>query len=94
MVQYDNRGRFTLFRNTKKREGKNDPDFTGTFTDTDGTEHWASAWSTRPKNNPDGEKFLAGSMRPKDAPREQPRSEPIQQRVKLDDEIPFAPEFR
>jgi hypothetical protein len=92
MAEYDNKNRFTLFRNTKKREGKQDADFNGTFTDENGREFWINAWSTQPKSG--GEKFLSGSVRLKDAPREQPRSEPIQQRVKLDDEIPFAPEFR
>ena len=92
MAEYDNRNRFTLFRNTKKREGKQDADFNGTLTDENGREFWINAWSTQPKSG--GEKFLSGSVRLKDAPREQPRSEPIQQRVKLDDEIPFAPEFR
>jgi hypothetical protein len=92
MADYDNKNRFTLFRNTKKREGKQDADFNGTFTDENGREFWINAWSTQPKSG--GEKFLSGSVKLKDAPREQPRAEPVQQRVKLDDEIPFAPEFR
>lgn len=90
MAEYDNRGRFTLFRNTKKREGKNDADFTGSYTDESGREYWVNAWSQTPKNG--GDKFLSGSMKAKDAARS---SAPVpQKRVELDDEVPFAPEFR
>lgn len=86
MAEYDNRNTFTLFRNNRKREGKNDADFNGTFTDKEGREYWVNAWTKSPKNG--GEKFLSGSMRPKDAerpsaPKSAPKSEP------LEDEIPF-----
>jgi hypothetical protein len=87
MPEYDNRNRFTLFKNTKKREGKQDADWNGTFTDESGREFWINAWVTRPKNNPDGDKFLSGSVRLKDAPREQPRA-PAPKK-ELEDEIPF-----
>lgn len=87
MAEYDNRNRFTLFKNTRKREGKKDPDWNGTFTDESGRECWINAWVTKPKNNPDGEKFLSGSVRLKDAPREQPRA-PAPKK-ELEDEIPF-----
>jgi hypothetical protein len=88
MAEYDNRNRFTLFRNTKKREGKQDADFNGTFTDENGREFWINAWSTTPKSG--GEKFLSGSVRLKDAPREQPRAPAPKNELKeLDDEIPF-----
>lgn len=86
MAEYDNRNRFTLFKNARKREGKNDPDWNGTFTDESGRECWINAWVTKPKNNPDGEKFLSGSVRLKDAPRSQPAP---QKKVELDDEVPF-----
>ena len=92
MAEYDNRNRFTLFRNTKKREGKQDADFNGTFTDENGREYWINAWSTTPKNG--GDKFLSGSVKPKEeksAPRPQPTP---QKRVELEDDVPFAPEFR
>lgn len=86
MAEYDNRNRFALFRNNKKREGKNDADFTGTFTDKDGNEYWMNGWSTAPKGG--GEKFLAGSMRLKEE-KSVPRSPAPQKRVELEDEVPF-----
>lgn len=85
MAEYDNKNRFTLFRNTRKREGKNDADFNGTFTDENGREFWINAWSTTPKNG--GDKFLSGSVRLKDAPT---TGKPAQKKqVELDDEVPF-----
>lgn len=92
MAEYDNRNRFTLFRNTKKREGKKDADFNGTFTDANGKEYWINAWSTAPKNG--GEKFLSGSIKEKESRDDAPRSQVAARRVELDDEVPFAPEFR
>jgi hypothetical protein len=91
MAEYDNTNRFTLFRNNRKRDGKKDADFNGTFTDQDGREYWMNAWSTTPKNG--GEKFLSGSIRLKEAQNDAP---PVreQKRVQLDDDVPFAPEFR
>jgi len=91
MAEYDNTNRFTLFRNNRKRDGKKDADFNGTFTDQDGKEYWMNAWSTTPKNG--GEKFLSGSIRLKEAQNDAP---PVreQKRVQLDDDVPFTPEFR
>ena len=86
MAEYDNRNTFTLFRNNRKREGRNDADFNGTFTDSNGTEYWVNAWSKTPKNG--GEKFLSGSMRPKDAERAPTKAAP-QKRDELEDEVPF-----
>ena len=88
MPQYDNRNRFTLFRNTKKREGKQDADFNGTFTDESGREYWINAWSQTPKNG--GDKFLSGSIKLKDTPRQQPAPQQREmQAANLDDEVPF-----
>jgi len=87
MAEYDNRNRFTLFRNTKKREGKKDADFNGTFTDANGKEYWINAWSTAPKNG--GEKFLSGSVKEKESRGETPRSQARTSPVELDDEVPF-----
>lgn len=86
MAEYDNRNRFTLFRNNKKRPDKKDPDFTGTFTDADGKEYFIDAWSQTPKSG--GEKFLSGSIKIK--PEKTERRQPApQQRAELDDEVPF-----
>lgn len=86
MAEYDNRNRFTLFRNNRKRPDKKDPDFNGTFTDGDGKEYWMDAWSTTPKNG--GEKFLSGSLRPKEARGEAPAAR-ARQAAELSDEVPF-----
>lgn len=86
MADYDNRNRFTLFRNNRKRDGKKDPDFNGTFTDDNNVEYWISAWSTAPKNG--GEKFLSGLVKRKE-------TAPLATRPKaaanagMDDEVPF-----
>lgn len=85
MVQYDNRNRIVVFRNNRKREGKKDADFNGTLTDENGREFWVNLWTTDPENGK--EKFLSGSVRLKDAPREQPRV-PAPKK-ELDDEVPF-----
>lgn len=87
MADYDNRNRFTLFRNNRKRDGKKDADFNGTFTDENGREYWINAWSTTPKNG--GEKFLSGSVRLKEGSTESRNQPSPQKRVELDDEVPF-----
>lgn len=85
MAEYDNRNRFTLFRNTKKREGKKDADFNGTFTDSNGVEYWINAWATEPKSG--GEKFLSGSIKRKEQQGENPAPKAVPR--ELDDAIPF-----
>jgi len=42
--EYDNSNSGALFKNTKKRAGKKDPDLKGSFTDSEGNEYWLSAW--------------------------------------------------
>jgi len=86
MAEYDNKNTFTLFRNNKKRDGKNDADFNGTFTDADGNEYWLNAWSKTPKNG--GDKFLSGSVRAKQQRQDAPPAR-APQRAELDDEVPF-----
>lgn len=86
MAEYDNTNRFVLFRNNKKREGKKDADFNGTFTDENGKEYWMNAWSTTPSNG--GEKFLSGSVRVKEARSDAP-PRTATKKVELDDEVPF-----
>lgn len=43
MTQYDNTNKGALFGNTRKREGKKDPDLQGKL-NIDGQERWISAW--------------------------------------------------
>jgi hypothetical protein len=41
-------GRGSLFKNERKREGKKDPDYTGSIT-VNGVERWLSAWVEKPE---------------------------------------------
>ena len=86
MAEYDNRNSFTLFRNNRKRDGKKDADFNGTFTDESGREYWINAWSTQPKNG--GEKFLSGSVRLKENKNDAPPARKAEA-IDLNDEVPF-----
>jgi hypothetical protein len=90
-VTYDNRNTFIFGRNERKEKDAH-PDFTGTLTDGDGREFWMSAW-VKEKN---GKKFFTGSLKAKEERRE---SVPEPQRRaslkdQLNDDIPFAPEWR
>lgn len=87
MAEFDNRNRFTLFRN-KRKENEKHADFNGTFTDEDGNEYYMDAWSKEPKGG--GEKFLSGVIK-----RKKPKTDAPQTRAPaLNDDVPFAPEFR
>lgn len=60
---YDNRDSFILFPNERMREGKRDPEWTGTLYDADGNEFWMSMWE---KSGAKGD-FFTGSFRKKEA---------------------------
>lgn len=64
MPEYDNRGKFVLFRN-KNRKSDTHPEYTGTLTLLDGTECYLVAWMKESKKT--GEKFFSGRYKPKDA---------------------------
>lgn len=91
MPEFDNRNRFTLFRN-KRKEKPEHADFNGTFTDEDGNEYYMDAWSKTPKGNPEGEKFLSGLVKLKKKQGETVTK--VSQTRVMSDDIPFAPEFR
>ena len=61
-MAYDNTNTFVLFKNKDKATEKH-PDYKGTL-NIEGVEHWASAWVKTSKN---GEKFMSGSITPKNA---------------------------
>jgi hypothetical protein len=45
MAEYQRKvGDFVLFPNDRKREGKQDPDYNGTFYGKDGKEFWFNGW--------------------------------------------------
>lgn len=89
---YDNTNRGGLFKNNRRRDGKNDPQLQGSL-DVNGVEYYISGWT---KNN-NGEKyvdkngnaFISLSIRKRE-PREgeilDNRDEDL---VDMDDEIPF-----
>ena len=62
--EYDNRGRWTLFKNDRKQKDT-DPDYTGTLTLQDGTECFFDGWIQTSKKT--GQKFMSGKYKPKDA---------------------------
>jgi hypothetical protein len=69
--QYDDSNKGALFKNDKK-EGDNDPDYTGTI-NVEGSEFWISAWVNTAKS---GMKYMALKIRAKDAPNDRAKSKP------------------
>lgn len=67
MADYQKKhGDFTLFVNDRKREGKRDPDFTGTIF-LDGKDYYFDAWE---KESRDGTKrFISGCVGKEKIPR-------------------------
>ncbi len=61
-MEYDNTNRGTLFKNTRQREGKKDPEYAGSI-NVDGVEYWLDAWLNTAKR--DGKKFFGLKVRPK-----------------------------
>jgi hypothetical protein len=93
MTDYDNNLRGVLFKNDDKREGKQDPDYTGNC-EVDGVAYWLSAWikESKTKKNADGKpmKYMSLSLKPKDE-RRKPKEAviAIAETPAFDDEIPF-----
>jgi hypothetical protein len=85
-MPYDNRDSVILFKNDDKRDER-DSDYSGTWTDENGVEHWADCWINTSKS---GKKFLKIK---KGGEKEQRRSKPRQQAEPppqfADDDLPF-----
>ena len=79
-MAYDNSNSGALFKNTKMREGKEDPEYTGSI-NIDGKDYWLDAWL---KVSKDGKKYFSLRPRAKDAVRSQ--SKPASTR---NDDEPF-----
>ncbi len=76
-------GGFSLFKNEKKQEGDNRPDYNGSGLNLDGTECWISAWVKRPEGK---KPFFSISIQPKQEQTAQPetvKAEPV------GDDMPF-----
>lgn len=99
--QFDETNRGSIWPNRKKEKDTH-PDFTGQI-NVDGKDYWVSAWKKKPdarENAPS----LTFSVKPKDGQvpkhNESTSSKPSaatrrgSMKDALDDDIPFAPEFR
>lgn len=95
MTDYDRKGTFALFPN-KDRKTEKHPNLSGTLYLEDGTEYFIDGWTVTAKN---GNKLISGKIK-----RKQPRTQDVVEKVRagvnqhfatgLDEDIPFAPEFR
>jgi hypothetical protein len=93
MADYDNTNRGVLFKNDRKESEKH-PDYKGNI-NVNGVEFWLSAWI---KDGAKG-KFMSLSIQPKEAQQSAPKKpDPISSgrslQSDMNDDIPFAPEFR
>lgn len=97
-MAYDNTNRGTIAKNTRKTEDKH-PDIAGQI-NVEGVDYWINGWAK--KNSQDGSSFYSLTVKrkepkPHDDPRAPGRSYAEQSggsAAALDDDLPFAPEFR
>jgi hypothetical protein len=83
----DNSG--ALFKNDRKEKDTH-ADYRGNLM-VDGREYWLDAWLNKDKN---GKTYMGVKVKPKDAPAEQPAPRGGGKPAALDDDIPFAAEWR
>ncbi len=91
-MTYDNTNRGSIWKNKKKRPGKQDADFTGSL-NVNGVEYWVNGWKRKEDASADAP-ALSFSIRPKDDQGVTPkRADPISSgrslRAEMDDDIPF-----
>lgn len=97
MTEYDNTNRGSIWKNDKKRPGKQDADFTGSL-NVNGVEYWVNAWK-RKEGAAEKAPALSFSIRPKDDQGQTTKKpDPISSGVgasgylrkeDMDDDIPF-----
>lgn len=84
MSQYTNSG--SLFKNDRK-QNENQPDYTGSWTDSNGVEHWLSCWlKESPKT---GKKFMSLSATPKEPMQAVAQQAPQAAPMDFDNDVPF-----
>lgn len=92
MTKYDNTNRGALFKNDRK-ESDNHPDYTGKL-NVAGVDYWISAWIKEGKSG----KFMSLSVKEQDRKGDVAKANAARSqsagRNPIDDDIPFAPEFR
>lgn len=88
MTEYDPTNRGAIWPNDRMREGRQDPQFTGSL-NVDGVDYWVSAWKRKPDAK-QGSPSLSFSINRKDA-NKAPRPAAPAQSVPddFDDSIPF-----
>lgn len=103
MTEYSNENRGSIWKNDKKTTD-NHPDFTGSL-NVNGVDYWVSAWKRKEGANPKAP-ALSFTVKPKEeqqqsiSQRAMPKGrDPIstghlRSNDALDDDVPFAPEFR
>jgi len=87
MSDYDNTNRGAIWPNDRMREGKKDPEFTGSL-NVDGVEYWVSAWKRKPHAK-HGAPALSFSVNRKDANKASRADHAKQSQPDFDDDIPF-----
>ena len=91
MAEYENKNSGVLFENDRKSEAKH-PDMTGTWFDADGVEHYFDCWMRETKTGKRMWSLRAKVKQPKAAKPQDYSDRPLAHA--LNDEIPFAPEWR
>lgn len=85
MTEYDDTNRGSIWPNDRMREGKKDPEFTGSL-NVEGAEYWVSAWKRKPDANPKAPS-LSFSIKRKDEQRQSRADHAVS--PDFDDDIPF-----
>jgi len=87
MTEYDNNNSGALFKNSRKRPDKKDPDYQGQC-EIDRKKFWISAWITESKK--DGSKFMSLRFKPQEARAARPtENQSAPQTESFDDDISF-----
>ena len=87
MPEYDNTNRGAIWPNRDMREGKSDPEFTGSL-NVEGVDYWVSAWKRKPGAK-DNAPSLSFSIKPKGEKQAQRSSHAAPEPEPFDDDIPF-----